>query len=1243
MKILAIRIRNLASLEGTTEIDFKQEPLCSAGIFAITGPTGAGKSTILDGLCLALYGKTPRFRLAEIGIEVKDVKGSTINQGDVRGILRDGTADGFAEVDFAGVDGSDYRATWSVRRARNKADGNLQANEVSLRNISNNVVVPGRKTELLEEIERLVGLSFDQFTRSVLLPQGDFTAFLKAGRDEKSSLLEKLTGTQVYSEISRRVFEKHRVNVQQLHELNIQRDGVSTLTSEEIDALELKKTELAVMILEVETQLAALGKEIAWYEQLANIEKNIAVALEKAEQATVLKNETVPRVLKLQLISRVQSIKAEVDGLKSTEDNLKDKTALFEKLKGDLAFLVKQVESIEAETLLATKSLDENLQKQEKAQPLLDAAKALDARLIETAKQLRLTEGEEKTAAEKYNLYIQQLKQRQDESKLLEKRILELNNWKDANIYRQSVAEHESLIISKLHDAQILLGNIKSLTKLINSLALEIVESDKIRTQGEKDINTMEASLQKLRDKYKRNEALLSGMSIAGLKADENNLDFVVQEIIAADAHWKVLHAATREHGLALKNLQTNKTELEESEEQITSIGALLETAKVQRETSLAILETARLSIAENVERLRDGLVPGKPCIVCGSTSHPYAGENPQLQRVLTELENANNEIEKNYVEYFRTHSGLQKSIQQLRKTIGLQASDLETRENQITIKKQQWIQFSIHGSCEDIISDDRTEWLQQQLKNEREKLKVVREQIKSYDDRKSQLEMDKIKLDGLEKKLTDLLNLAKDEERKLKSLKEQLAARTAELQKTESDLVLMEQTLANFFPSEDWVINWKNDPEEFALSVREFSVSWKGNVQQLEEENGRQELLLGTIKGLQEHLENLEGDYHQKSKNKAQLGIDQQGLLENRRAIFSGELVAKVESDLKKAIDEARNKFEGGRAAVTKIQGQLTRTQTQKDLLQEDISNLITKKTSLKEKIALWLTEQNKAHEKPITETDLTELLNFNQDWIEKERSAIRNIDDSLTEANSVLRERNHSLENHLLLRRSERSPEELKILEAEAKTHLQKNTGEHNEIGFRIRDDSANKEKIGNLLSIIAAQAFVVDNWAKLNEIIGSADGKKFRQIAQEYTLDVLLSYANVHLEVLSKRYVLERIPNSLGLQVIDQDMGDEVRTVYSLSGGESFLVSLALALGLASLSSSRMKVESLFIDEGFGSLDPATLNIAMDALERLHNQGRKVGVISHVQEMTERIPVQINVSKQQSGKSKVEVLGI
>ena len=166
MKIQAIRIQNLASLDGNTEIDFTQEPLCSAGIFAITGPTGAGKSTILDALCLALYARTPRYRLAENGIDITDITGSTLKQDDVRGILRDGTFGGYAEVDFEGVDRHYYRAAWSVRRARHKADGNLQPYEIYLKNITTHQDIPGKKTELQSEIELQVGLNFEQFTKT---------------------------------------------------------------------------------------------------------------------------------------------------------------------------------------------------------------------------------------------------------------------------------------------------------------------------------------------------------------------------------------------------------------------------------------------------------------------------------------------------------------------------------------------------------------------------------------------------------------------------------------------------------------------------------------------------------------------------------------------------------------------------------------------------------------------------------------------------------------------------------------------------------------------------------------------------------------------------------------------------------------------------------------------------------------------------------------------------------------------
>ena len=204
-----------------------------------------------------------------------------------------------------------------------------------------------------------------------------------------------------------------------------------------------------------------------------------------------------------------------------------------------------------------------------------------------------------------------------------------------------------------------------------------------------------------------------------------------------------------------------------------------------------------------------------------------------------------------------------------------------------------------------------------------------------------------------------------------------------------------------------------------------------------------------------------------------------------------------------------------------------------------------------------------------------------------------------------------------------------------------LSRYTQEKTELAFRLRTQTENKAKVSGLQEELNVRRTESERWAKLNELAGSADGAKFRRIAQGYTLDILLNYANVQLRELTRRYRLERVPETLALQVIDRDMCDEVRTVHSLSGGESFLVSLALALGLSSLSSNRMRVESLFIDEGFGSLDAETLRVAMDALESLRTQGRKIGVISHVQEMTERIPVRICVNRAGNGRSFLEVL--
>ena len=167
-------------------------------------------------------------------------------------------------------------------------------------------------------------------------------------------------------------------------------------------------------------------------------------------------------------------------------------------------------------------------------------------------------------------------------------------------------------------------------------------------------------------------------------------------------------------------------------------------------------------------------------------------------------------------------------------------------------------------------------------------------------------------------------------------------------------------------------------------------------------------------------------------------------------------------------------------------------------------------------------------------------------------------------------------------------------------------------------------------------------LNRWGKISQLIGSSDGAKFKRFAQEHHLDILIEYANQQLQPLAPRYQLQRIPNSLGLAIIDQDMAGEIRPVLSLSGGETFLVSLALALAIANMAAGSMKLESLFIDEGFGTLDPNSLHIVMDALDRLQSQGRKVILISHVQEMHERIPVQIQVQNTSAGASQIKVIG-
>jgi exonuclease SbcC len=518
MKILAIRIKNLASLEGNTEIDFTQHPLDTAGIFAITGPTGAGKSTILDAICLALYAKTPRYKLAESGVDILDVQGSTIKQDDVRGILRDGTADGYAAVDFAGIDNQQYRATWTIRRSRNKVDGNLQSYEILLKNLDTNTDVQGRKTELLDEIERLVGLNFEQFTRAVLLAQGDFTAFLKAGKDEKSALLEKLTGTRIYSEISKRIFEHHRGQAQALRDLNMQRQGITTLTAEELHTLEEEKAAIAIVLQTAEQQLEAANKEVAWYEQQNRLQADDIAAKQQYETANKQKEEALPREQQLQQIIHLQTIKPAIENLQQANTSFNEKTILFQQTKTEAASLQEKNAQVTQAIEQATTDLADTINAEEKARPLLEEAKKLDVQLSEKATQIQQAKGEADQIKEKLTAQELQWTELKQKAASLEEKMQQLRQWKETHLSRQPIAEQEALIRSKLTDAKAILKNVATY-----SARIEMAKADQqsyLHQQKQLTVaqTAFENSLQQTQQLFYTLKDSISGISIAALQ-----------------------------------------------------------------------------------------------------------------------------------------------------------------------------------------------------------------------------------------------------------------------------------------------------------------------------------------------------------------------------------------------------------------------------------------------------------------------------------------------------------------------------------------------------------------------------------------------------------------------------------------------------------------------------------------------------------------------------------------------------
>lgn len=990
MKILAIRGRNLASLEGEFEADFTSEPLLSAGIFAISGPTGAGKSTILDAMCLALFARTPRTDQAkENNVKLRDVNEEVLPQSDPRFLLRRGTASGYAEVDFLALNGHRYRSRWSVGRARDKENGRLQSPRVTLHNIDKEEEEQGTRSELQARVVELIGLTFEQFTRSVLLAQNDFSTFLKAEQGEKASLLEKLTGTELYSAISRTIFEKNAVAKEAYDKIQARIQGIELLTEE-------VEQELQARLKESETSLLALEKA-------------------KAEQQTL--QEAVK--------STEQQIATRQTQQKDAAAKLEKATELLNAARKDYEQGLVEEQRSESEF----KALQQELQQ----------ARGLDVRLDAAARSVADTETRLREALARKKEGEDKLKAAQTRQQQSTAEIARLSEWRERYRSKESIAEQLTALLLHLDAA---------------SAARQAIEK--------------------------------AGKTIATTKQTAERL---------------VAQLATIRQAAETKRAQLQKTEeiivRSEKELKALDIAALdkqIESVRLERENLL--IEQARQAASGDVLELRKKLQEGSPCPVCGSTHHPVV-----------------------------THP----AVTEVPKVIAALTLQLE----QLNARKTAYVG-----------SEKQLNQLRQQLLQ-------------------------------LHKELTEADHTRTDLQGRQKLAETQIAREEAIRAESQETLAKSLSAANRLFGNDDWQRGWQQDPDSFRDTLTTFARQWHDNTEKLQQLQREQ------------------------SAQKAEY-----------------ESYASFLPSLIKQVEEVTLLHEQNRTALLALQSERARLLGGKPADQVE-SAYTRRKEELKERMKRLQTVQTE-------QSGIADQL----------RGIAGQIAQDLQKASDDLVVRQKALADWTEAWNTAHDNEPLELL-------LPRITQEKNEYAFRLRTQAGNKQKIASQQEELNACRLESERWAKLNELAGSADGAKFRRIAQGYTLDVLLSYANVQLRDLSRRYRLERVPETLALQVIDRDMCDEIRTVHSLSGGESFLVSLALALGLSSLSSNRMKVESLFIDEGFGSLDADTLRIAMDALESLRTQGRKIGVISHVQEMTERIPVQIRVSRAGNGRSFLEVV--
>ncbi|MCQ4273511.1 exonuclease subunit SbcC [Pseudomonas kuykendallii] len=1124
MKILSLRLKNLNSLKGEWKIDFTAEPFRDNGLFAITGPTGAGKTTLLDAICLALYHRTPRMSALS----------ASSNE-----LMTRHCADCLAEVEFE-VKGQGYRAFWSQRRARDKADGALQAPRAELARLDGQII-SDKLSEKPREVERLTGLDFERFTKSMLLAQGGFAAFLETSANKRAELLEELTGTDIYGQLSQRVFQRTNEVKATLEQLRARAEGVELLDEPQRAGLAEEAARLAGEEATLHRQLVSAQGERQWLDELGRAEARRQDALageDRARQALDAAAGDLQRLADSEPAARLLPVQRHrLEAEQALQDTRRSLQAVLDEQAAVSAEALRQLWQAQR---FSARLADE---RGEALTAVVEQRRSLDADLSERASHAALAE--------------------------------QLSGWR-------SRFEARSTCQQEIAEAQ---ARQQGVARQLHALGVDVADRQQHLQSAQAQL---QAARQALEAPQRDWQSTLDGRSEAEWRADWQRL------LARGNALEQLRQLGERRTQLAGQVEQARVTLAERQHQQDEKNAEVAALRERYRDLKQQVQDKKTLLAQEEriqaLETHRAQLQPGDACPLCGAREHPaiaayQALDASETARALAEKEAELEALGERGQELARQASALD---EQLRQAGELLASGEEQRLELDQAWQQQCEALALEPGDSSATAGAHADQVAA--------LAEVQRRLEALDGLKQQLESARLELQRAQQAEADAAQTLALAQR------DQLARQTAldelgrQLSKLHAQQAQADETLAAELRTLGYAL-----PADGAAWLREReadSQAWQ-----------QAQARLQALRERQTTLEHAAADARELAGK----------WLQRWQAAQHADLPEDAPpADLEAAIGEAESQLAGAQQRSAELQG--TRHSLEQRLAQDQVT----------------FAEAEQAWRAALEDSPFADTQAFLEACLdEAQRATLQDarerLHTALAQAQALRASAEQALADLRAAPRTDADAAQLDARLAELGAALRSLTQRQGEIRAQLQGDEQRRQNQQALFAAIAAQEGEHQLWQHLNGLIGSADGAKYRKFAQGLTLDHLVHLANRQLERLHGRYLLARKSvGELELEVIDTWQADVARDTRTLSGGESFLVSLALALALSDLVSHKTSIDSLFLDEGFGTLDGETLEIALDALDSLNASGKMIGIISHVEALKERIPVQLKVSK-------------